>query len=598
MKKIIFETVTIKNFLSVGENELNLNFNSGISLITGDNKDTGGKNGIGKSTITDAIYWNLFGNTLRDLKKDKILHNKSKNNGKVDLTFKVEGDDGVKNYKISRYLEPSKIVLFCDSVDITPSTIPSTDELIKKIIGGNEEVFKNSVIMSANNTLPFMAQKKIEKRKFIEGILQLDIFSDMLLKIRAEYNEYKKENDLLSNDFINQQKNLEIFEKQKLSIDEIKKNKIQIISDKIENNKTEIQKNKNLILENNNDLDKKIKILNEKNSTILEGIKKIQNESNQILSDKAEVSSELNQYKKEKQKFIEKGDSCPVCNREYCKQDIQIVEEKIKELDVFILNKTDILNSFIVKQKEFNEKLVVLNNGVEKIKSKILQYTNQKQKNIIIEQKIENLLEKNKEYEEDILKINTEKYDYDKNIKDCNTKIENLNEKLLTIKKHLQVLDSCKFIVSEDGVKTFIIKKILKILNERLNFYLKTFDAPCECEFNDSFEETIFNEQGKECSYFNFSGGERKRIDVAVLFMFQDILRLHSGISYSLNMYDELFDSALDDLGIDKILNVLKIKVEKYKESVYIISHKASTKTNIDNVILLEKENGQTKIVS
>jgi DNA repair exonuclease SbcCD ATPase subunit len=598
MKKITFETVKIKNFLSVGETDLNLNFNSGISLITGDNKDTGGKNGIGKSTITDAIFWNLFGNTLRDLKKDKILHNKSKNNGQVDLTFKVENESGVKKYKISRYLEPSKIVLICDDVDITPSTIPSTDELIKKIIGGNEEVFKNSVIMSSNNTLPFMAQKKIEKRKFIEGILQLDIFSDMLLKIRAEYNDYKKENDLLSNDFINQQKNLEIFEKQKLSIDEIKKNKIQIILDKIDINKIEIQKNKNLIIENNDELNKKIKLLNEKNLTISEGIKKIQNESNQILSDKVEMSSELNQYKKEKQKFIEKGNSCPVCNRKYCEEDINIVNEKIKELDILILDKTNILNSLIEKQKQLNEKIIILNNGLDKIKNKTLQYTNQKQKNIIVEQKIENLLDKNKEYEEDILNIKTEKYDYDKNIKDCNLKIENLNEKLLEVKKHLQVLDSCKFIVSEDGVKTFIIKKILKILNERLNFYLKTFDAPCTCEFSDSFEETIFNEQGKECSYFNFSGGERKRIDVAVLFMFQDILRLHSGISYSLNMYDELFDSALDDLGIDKILNVLKIKVEKHKESVYIISHKTSTKTNIDNVIFLEKENGQTKIVS
>jgi hypothetical protein len=68
--------------------------------------------------------------------------------------------------------------------------------------------------------------------------------------------------------------------------------------------------------------------------------------------------------------------------------------------------------------------------------------------------------------------------------------------------------------------------------------------------------------------------------------MFQDILRLHPGISYSLNIYDELFDSALDDTGIDKILNILRLKVEKYQESVYIISHKTSTKSNIDNTIL------------
>lgn len=598
MKKVTFDKVEIKNFLSVGKTKLELNFNSGISLITGENKDNNGKNGVGKSTISDAIYWCLFGNTIRELKKDKIIHNKSKGDCEVVLNFRIENKDEVKTYSLKRTLEPSKVYLLCDGEDITPSTIPLTDDLIKLLIGGTEEVFQNSVIMSANNTLPFMAQKKVDKRKFIEGILQLNIFSEMLLKIRSEYNDYKKENDLLSNDFINQQKNLEIFEKQKLSLDEIKQNKIQSILDKIEVNKTEIQKNKTLIVESNDELKKKIEVLNEKNVTVLNGIKKLQKESNQILSDKAEVSSEINQHKKEKQKFIEKGNSCPVCNREYCKDDIELVKEKIKELDVLIQEKTTSLESFTEKQKEINEKVLVLEQGLDKIKTKTSQYTNQIQKNILTEQKIENLTEKNKEYSDDILKIKNEKYDFDKNIADCNTKIENLNEKLLSVKKYLQILDSCKFIVSEDGVKTFIIKKILKILNDRLNFYLKTFDAPCKCEFNEVFEEVIYNEQGKECSYFNFSGGERKRIDVAILFTFQDILRLHSGISYSLNIYDELFDSALDDLGVDKILNILKLKVEKYKESVYIISHKTTTKSNIDNVILLEKENGETKLVN
>ena len=173
MKKIIFNKIKIKNFLSVGKNPIELNFKTGITLITGENKDTGGKNGIGKSTISDAIYWSLFGNTIRDLKKDKIIHNKSKNDCEVILDFFIETETESKIYKIIRTLEPSKVSLFCNDEDITPSTIPATDELIKSLIGGNEEVFQNSVIMSSNNTLPFMAQKKIDKRKsliyFLKG---------------------------------------------------------------------------------------------------------------------------------------------------------------------------------------------------------------------------------------------------------------------------------------------------------------------------------------------------------------------------------------------------------------------------------------------
>jgi ABC-type dipeptide/oligopeptide/nickel transport system ATPase subunit len=155
-----------------------------------------------------------------------------------------------------------------------------------------------------------------------------------------------------------------------------------------------------------------------------------------------------------------------------------------------------------------------------------------------------------------------------------------------------------EFIVSEEGIKTYIVKKIINILNSRLNYYLQTFDAPCKCVFDEMFEETIYNDQGKECSYFNFSGGERKRIDTAILFTFQDVMRCHSGTSFSLNIYDELFDCALDAKGTDKILEVLKEKVAKYDESIYIVSHKSSEVANCDNVIHLLKYNGVTRIVS
>lgn len=597
MKKVIFNSVKIQNFLSIGKTPIEISFETGITLITGENKDTGGKNGIGKSTISDAIYWSLFGNTIRDLKKDKIIHTKSKGDCEVILNFKIENEDGIKTYKIIRSIEPSKVSLFCNGEDITPSTIPATDELIKHLIGGNEEVFQNSVIMSSNNTIPFMAQKKIDKRKFVEGILQINIFSEMLLKVRSEYNEYKKENDLLSNDFINQQKNLEIFEKQKENGEEIKKTKIKSINDKIETNKKTILELKNEYLSNLDDVKTNISNIENKLKILDKGFKKLQIENTNIVNSKAGIYAEIQQLKKEKQKIIDKGNTCPVCNRDYCKEDIEAVTQKIKELENDIDIESNKLKDILIKKDKNDLKINEVNDGILKLKNKHKELISESTKITITNQKIDNLDEKNIEYGEDIFKIENEKYDYDKNIIECNLKLENLNEKLLNIKKYLQILDSCKFIVSEDGVKTYIIKKILKILNERLNFYLKTFDAPCKCEFNEFFEETIYNEHGKECSYHNFSGGERKRIDVAILFMFQDILRLHSGISYSLNIYDELFDSALDDNGIDKILSILRIKVEKYQESVYIISHKTSTKTNIDNIITLEKENGETKLL-
>ena len=60
-----------------------------------------------------------------------------------------------------------------------------------------------------------MAKKKIEKRKFIEGIFNLQIFSDMLQYIRGEYNEVIKSFDIECAKFEEVSNSLESYFKQK-----------------------------------------------------------------------------------------------------------------------------------------------------------------------------------------------------------------------------------------------------------------------------------------------------------------------------------------------------------------------------------------------
>ena len=80
--------------------------------------------------------------------------------------------------------------------------------------------------------------------------------------------------------------------------------------------------------------------------------------------------------------------------------------------------------------------------------------------------------------------------------------------------------------------------------------------------------------------------------------MFQDIRRLQSDVSINLSMYDELFDSALDERGAECILNLLKERVDLNKESIYIVSHNKNTvKTGITSVLHLQKINGITSLI-
>lgn len=602
MKNIIFQSVSIKNFLSIGNDPLSIDFKKGITVITGENKDKGGKNGIGKSTIADAIFWCLFGNTIRELKKDKIQHNRNKEECQVILNFTISDGKNVSPYIITRTLNPAKIEILLESGqrfnDLTLSTIPENDDFIKELIGANEEVFNNAVVMSTNNTIPFMAQKKTEKRKFIEGILQLNIFGEMLLKTRSEYNDEKKSNDLHANNFINEQRLLETLNNSKINFDESKNDRIKLISTKLISTSDALDFLNKKDVKNISDLKAFIKTHEAK----LETLKEMADyTSNKIIDDrekKVKIQNIISQAKNDKQKIIDKGGTCPTCNRDYCVEDLEHVKSEILKLDN-IINENQPIYDDLIKTLESSLK----------IKEQIKEKTDHNQKEIkkyndligeasLHEQKKKTLLEKIEEYRENIREIETESFKDDVKINECEKRIKDTESRLANIKKQLAILDTVKFIVSEEGVKTFIVKKIINILNTRLNYYLQALDAPCKCVFDETFEETIYNEQGKECSYFNFSGGERKRIDTAILFTFQDVMRCHSGISFSLNIYDELFDCALDAKGTDKILEILKEKVNKYDESIYIVSHKSSEIANCDNVILLEKSNGVTKIIS
>jgi DNA repair exonuclease SbcCD ATPase subunit len=174
-----------------------------------------------------------------------------------------------------------------------------------------------------------------------------------------------------------------------------------------------------------------------------------------------------------------------------------------------------------------------------------------------------------------------------------------IEQKVNELNTELQVLEHVKFIVSEEGVKSYIVKKVLDLLNSRLSYYLGKLHANCLCKFNEFFEDEITDEQSNIKSYFNFSGGERKRIDLACLFAFLDIKRLQGDIVFSTVFYDELIDSALDEKGVELVLDVLRERYSLYNENSYIITHRGSAVLgNIDNTIMLEKRNGITYIIS
>ena len=78
-----------------------------------------------------------------------------------------------------------------------------------------------------------------------------------------------------------------------------------------------------------------------------------------------------------------------------------------------------------------------------------------------------------------------------------------------------------------------------------------------------------------------------------------DMRKSQGDVHYNISIYDELFDSSLDEKGVEIVLDILKERSEKFNEGIFIISHrKESTKLATGNIIFLEKHNGITRRIN
>ena len=600
MKFVTFKRLTIKNFLSVGEEPVVINFKPGLHIITGINKDKiDRRNGVGKSTIADALYFTIFGKTLRDIKKEFIQNNITSSKCEVALELNILKDQENINYKIVRVLNPTKCYIYKNDEDITRDCISNTTDYINKLLCTSEEVFQNCVIMTVNNTTPFMAKKKIEKRKFIEGILNLEVFSDMIKTLRGEYNDIRRNLDIECTKYDESELNLNSYKEQKDIFESNKKAKHSKYLARQSSNLGEIDK-----------LQTSLKLVEDVSVTQLEQnivdlTNKLDSCEQKIVSTSTSITSYKTKIAMTETDFNNIGTSkskCPVCLRSLKSDDREHIKQEKDKLRKRISRYT----TKIVELQETDEKLEIikttLRTTINNNQTAITDIKVKQEEKISMTERLEQLGRWQDELTQDLEELAQQTNQFDNLINTASKRFEEVQVEIENIKDQIKTLDVVKFVVSEEGVKSYIVRKILKLLNNKLAYYLKAMDANCICMFNEYFEEQIVDDKGKICSYFNFSGAERKNIDLACLFTFMDIRRLQGDVAFNVSMYDELFDSSLDEKGVQLVINILRERLEKYNECMMVISHrKESTKiadgSQSGTVIFLEKKNGITRKV-
>ena len=569
---IIFEKLRYKNFLSTGDQFIELDFTTAsTTLIVGNN-------GAGKSTMLDALTFSLFGKSYRGVNKPQLINSVNEKGCLVEIEFKI----GNVNWKVARGIKPSIFQIYKDG-ELLNSDAAAKDQQVwfeSVVLKMNYKSFTQIVILGSSNFVPFMQLPAASRREVIEDLLDIKIFSSMNLvlknrvkTVRDEIKTLELKKESLEDKVIMQRDFIEEIER--LADTDMNSKRDQIKS--LTETQDTLLKN---ALENENQLLDKQKEL-EKYSGASAKLRKLGNL-------KGKISQKVNTITQE-HKFFTDNTVCPTCNQD--------IEEN------FRINRiTDAQN----KAKELRSGFIQLEEAIKEEEERERQFST-------VSKEVTHLTH-------EISQINTQISGYQRQVRDLEQEIQTVadrlakrnseHEKLAELKDKLStaVLESdskqselvnfsfVSDLLKDGGVKTQIIKKYLPLINQEANRYLQMMEFYINFRLDEEFNEVIESPIQEDFSYASFSEGEKMRIDLALLFTWREVAKIKNSLNCNLLIFDETFDSSLDGFGTDEFMRIIRFVIQD--ANVFVISHKEGMRDKFLNVLKFEKVKGFSRMVS
>ena len=182
---ILFEKIRWKNFLSTGNQYINVKFTEhSTNLIVG-------TNGTGKSTVLYALTFSLFGKPFRKINKPQLSNSTNDKDCKVEVEFSI----GTTQWKVVRGITPNIFEIWRDG-NVMDQFSHSNDQqkwLEQNVLKMNYKSFTQIVILGSSTFVPFMQLTAHNRREVIEDLLDIKIFSSMNSIIKDKIRTLKEE---------------------------------------------------------------------------------------------------------------------------------------------------------------------------------------------------------------------------------------------------------------------------------------------------------------------------------------------------------------------------------------------------------------------
>ena len=580
------KSVSLKNFLSVGAvtQAVDLDRN-GLTLVLGDNLDLGGngsRNGVGKSTILQAISYGLYGEALTNIKRDNLVNKINGKNMAVSIEFELNGHI----HKIERGRKPQFFRWMVDdeskvgeeATDEAQGDARDSQKDIVKLIGMSHTLFKHIVALNTY-TEPFLAMGAAKQREIIEELLGITLLSQKAenlkelikgTKTEIDQEEFrirtvKTANEKIAKtieDLQNKINNWDAKHLQEVTTLEAAIEQLELldIEAELENHK---------LVETHRELGKALTQLRKDQSLKSRHAGQLEAQLNGLLSqfERASVHKQ-----------------CPMCEQ-------QIKDHKHEDIIGELEGKIATLDQQVNAE---NQEVIDLQAQIDEIDPVYIAMGTPKTFYPTLREAV-NHKSTLESLHKDLVKERAAENPYLDQADSLQSTVQEVSYDQLNImikaREHQEFL--LKLLTNKDSfIRKRIIDQNLAYLNSRLNDYLDKLGLPHTVKFlNDLTTEISL--LGQDLDFDNLSRGERTRLILGLSWSFRDIFE-NMNQAINLLFVDELLDSGLDPAGLEGSVAVLKRMERERGKNVFVISHREELITRVSNVLSVIKEGGFT----
>lgn len=543
------EKFAFRNVCSYGNKLQEFEFDDSPRLVL-----VQGKNGGGKSSISDALTISLYGKSA--VRKTKEIPNRINKNAYTYIKFRTGNNDSVV---IERGLEPNFSKIQINGVDHNLPDKRRVDEFIEdELTKIPFNVFSNTISLSVNDFKSFVKLSPADKRKIIDKIFGLDVLNEMSILSKEESKDSSARSRALQASIDH---NTAVLQN---SVDQLAGLKEDIVKVN-ENRLSELQESIQKFETSQVSIKDEFLAIKVKVDALVVEINKVKEDRTKISFNIKEIDSKLALYEQNK---------CPHCLSDLT--DTVHLEIKGK------LEKLKAQNS--AKLPDITQRLTDLTNDFRDLETK----QNAKKTDYTTITAQLPALKREKQLLENPVGTDTSGVDRIKAvIKTIKEKIKELSTEKAELDEKLKLSQEMEVILGDNGMKKLLMSQIVPILNKKILKIAKILEFKFAFEFDIDFDP-IITHLGMQISPDSLSAGEQKKMNLIVLLCILELIKLkHHQVN--LLFLDEVF-SSLDVDSIYRIVDLLKDFSKKYNMTIFVISHDMLPEEFFDLKIYVENK--------